>query len=292
MLFFVIGTVHNKKLFHSMKDFVSIIFTTYNQPQWLEKVLWGYECQTHKNFEIIIADDGSSSETKAVINSFINNKTLRLKHVWHPDEGYQKCPILNKAILAADSDYLIFSDGDCIPRQDFVEVHVKHRQLERFLSGGTLRLPLPTSKAITQQDIISQKAFSLKWLYANGLPRNFKSTKLVTTKLYNILMNILTPTKASWNGHNSSGWKKDIVAINGFNEGMHYGGQDRELGERLQNYGIRSKQIRYSAICIHLEHGRPYKTKASIERNRAIRDQVKATRNYWIDNGIDKHINP
>lgn len=275
----------------SMKDFVSIIFTTYNQPQWLEKVLWGYECQTHKNFEVVIADDGSTSETQAVINSFIENKNLRIKHVWHPDEGYQKCPILNKAILAAESDYLIFSDGDCIPRKDFIAVHVKHRQPGFFLSGGTLRLPMKTSHSITRKEIENQQAFKLNWLYAHGLPRNFKSTKLITSNWYTSLMNLLTPTKASWNGHNSSGWKNNIVAINGFNESMHYGGQDRELGERLQNYGITSKQIRYSAVCIHLEHGRPYKTKASIERNRAIRDQVKKTRHFWIENGLDKTKN-
>jgi hypothetical protein len=141
---------------------------------------------------------------------------------------------------------------------------------------------------------VSQKAFHLKWLYANGLTPTLKSTKLITAKWYAVLMNILTPTKATWNGHNSSGWKKDIEAINGFNEGMHYGGQDRELGERLHIYGIKAKQIRYSAICIHLEHGRPYKTQASINRNRAIRDQVKMTRNYWTENGLKKpaKVNP
>lgn len=271
-----------------MENFVSIIFTTYNQPYWLEKVLWGYECQTHKNFEIIIADDGSGPETQAIIDGFIKRNTLKIKHIWHPDEGYQKCPILNKAIFAAESDYLIFSDGDCIPRKDFIAVHIHHRQSGYFLSGGTLRLPLKTSNAITQQEIVSQKAFHLKWLYANGLTPSLKSTKLITAKWYAVLMNIFTPTKATWNGHNSSGWKKDIEAINGFNEGMHYGGQDRELGERLHIYGIKAKQIRYSAICIHLEHGRPYKTQASINRNRAIRDQVKMTRNYWTENGLKK----
>lgn len=60
--------------------------------------------------------------------------------------------------------------------------------------------------------------------------------------------------------------------------------------ERLQNYGLRSRQIRYAAICIHLEHGRPYKTKESIERNRAIRNQVRNTKTFWTAEGIDKHI--
>lgn len=273
-----------------MKDFVSVIFTTYNQPQWLEKVLWGFECQTHTNFELVIADDGSGEDTQKVVDSFKNKGQLQIKHIWHPDEGYQKCPILNKAIVASESDYLIFTDGDCIPRADFVAQHVQKRKPGYFLSGGTLRLPLDLSQHIERSHIQSQKAFDLKWLYQNGLPRTFKSTKLLKNNAYPGIMNALTPTKASWNGHNSSGWKKDIIAINGFNETMHYGGQDRELGERLQNYGIKSKQIRYSAICIHLEHGRPYKTKESIERNRAIRDMVKNTKNYWIEQGIDKYI--
>ena len=37
----------------------SVIFTTYNSPTWLEKVLWGFFSQTYRDFEIVIADDGS-----------------------------------------------------------------------------------------------------------------------------------------------------------------------------------------------------------------------------------------
>ncbi|MBZ4677107.1 MAG: glycosyltransferase [Anaerophaga sp.] len=268
----------------------SVIFTTYNQPEWLRKVLWGYECQTEKDFEIVIADDGSGEETKRVIDEFKTNSQLNIKHVWHPDEGYQKCPILNKAVIASESDYLIFSDGDCIPRKDFVEVHLKYAEPGYFLSGGTLRLPLDLSRKILREDVEEERAFDLRWLYDNGLPRTFKSTKLLQSKWYPKFMNRLTPTKASWNGHNSSGWKKDIIAVNGFNENMHYGGQDRELGERLQNYGIKSRQIRYSAVCIHLEHERPYKTKESIRRNKAIRSEVKKKHTWWVENGIDKYM--
>lgn len=265
---------------------ISVIFTTYNQPEWLKKALWGYECQTYKNFEIIIADDGSGPETKEIIDAFINKKTLDIKHIWHPDEGYQKCNILNKAIVASETDYLIFTDGDCIPRNDFVEVHFKKSEKGYILSGGTLRLPLNISNKISQQDIIEQKPFDLKWLYSNGLTKTFKSMKLVKSIFYKNIMNKLTLTKASWNGHNSSGWKKDIVAINGFNEEMLYGGQDRELGERLFNYGIKSKQIRYSAICVHLEHGRPYKTKESIMKNKKIRKKVRQSKIIVTPKGI------
>ena len=101
-------------------------------------------------------------------------------------------------------------------------------------------------------------------------------------------MNWVTPTKATWNGHNSSGWKTDIVKVNGFNEDMQYGGLDRELGERLFNAGLRSKQIRYSAICIHLDHERKYMTEASVKKNLQIRKNTIKNKVVVTPNGIVK----
>ena len=54
-------------------------------------------------------------------------------------------------------------------------------------------------------------------------------------------MNFITPAKATWNGMNSSGWRDDILFVNGFDERMQYGGEDREMGERMFNMGIRAK---------------------------------------------------
>ena len=105
----------------------------------------------------------------------------------------------------------------------------------------------------------------------------FKRTKINKNKTYTRLMNAITPTKATWNGCNASGWREDIFTVNGFNEEMHYGGQDREFGERMFNLGIKSKQIRYSAIVLHLDHKRPYKTKESIEKNINIRRNTRKT---------------
>jgi hypothetical protein len=80
------------------------------------------------------------------------------------------------------------------------------------------------------------------------------------------------------------------MSINGFDERMQYGGQDRELGERLFNYGLKSKQIRYSAICVHLDHPRSYKTKESIDKNLEIRKVIKSENRSWTDYGIQKII--
>ena len=267
---------------------VGVIISTYNNPAWLEKVLWGYICQSVMPDEIVIADDGSGDETRLLIDSF--KERLPIKHVWHPDNGYQKCRILNMAILDARSEYLIFTDQDLIPRSDFVETHLRYAGKGYFLSGGCLLLPMALSKTITGEDIRSQNAFSLKWLINKGLPINLKCSKLFRNRPFSLFMNAITPAKATWNGGNSSGWKSDMLAVNGFNEMMQYGGQDREFGERLVNLGLKSKQIRYSAILLHLDHKRPYKTADSIAKNVAIRKKTRREKVIETPQGIKQYL--
>jgi glycosyltransferase involved in cell wall biosynthesis len=96
----------------------SVIISTYNSPEWLEKVLWSYANQTEDSFELIIADDGSGEETAKLIANFKAQAEFPIVHVWQEDEGFQKTKILNKAILACRTDYIIMSDGDCIVRKE------------------------------------------------------------------------------------------------------------------------------------------------------------------------------
>ena len=86
---------------------------------------------------------------------------------------------------------------------------------------------------------------------------------------------------------NSSGWRKDILAVNGFDERMQYGGEDREMGERLFNMGIRSKQIRYSAIILHLDHGRPYVNQEAWDLNNKIRKETRQSHRIRTEYGIE-----
>ena len=268
---------------------LSIIISTYNSEKWLHKVLLGYTIQTEKDFEIIIADDGSTNKTKAVVESFKDKFTHPILHVWHEDKGFRKCKILNQAILKSNSDYLLFTDGDCIPRKDFVANHLKEKEKGFFLSGGYFKLPMMISKAITDDDILAQKCFNVWWLKKQGLKLNFKISKLVHNSYFTPFMNWVTPTKRSWNGHNSSGFKSDILAINGFNELLDYGGEDREMGERLFNLGLFSKQIRYSAICLHLDHARAYANDENVANNLEVRKFNKKNKITRIETGIDKH---
>ena len=265
---------------------ISIIISTYNAEAWLEKVLWSYEAQSFKNFEIVIADDGSKQPTFNLLERIKNEVSFPIQHVWHEDNGFQKTKILNKAIVACNANYILMSDGDCMARKDFVETHYAKREKGYFLSGGYFKLPMDISQKITKQDILSQDCFNLKWLLANGLPSSFKNNKLNASPLKAKVLNTITPTNASWNGHNASGWKKDILAVNGFDERMQYGGEDREMGERLFNMGIKSKQIRYNAICLHLDHSRGYVNQEAIDKNQAIRAVVKKENLKWTNYGI------
>ncbi|MFN8325818.1 MAG: glycosyltransferase family 2 protein [Flavobacteriaceae bacterium] len=268
----------------------SVIFSTYNSEKWLEKVIIGFSVQTYKDFEIIIADDGSREATKNLIDRLRAEIEIPIIHVWQEDNGFQKSQILNKAILASNSDYLIFTDGDCIPRKDFVQTHIDYRQEGYFLSGGYFKLPMSISELISKDDIINQRCFDLKWLTANGLPKSYKNIKFVAQGFLSNFLNFITPTNASWNGHNSSGWKKDLMEVNGFNQEMQYGGQDRELGERLFNKGLKSKQIRYSAICVHLDHKRGYVNKETWEKNYSIRKNTRQNKVIKTSIGIDSNF--
>lgn len=265
---------------------VSVIITTYNAVEWLQKVLVGFSVQTECDFEIVIADDGSTSETKELLSLFSSKFKYPIVHVWQEDEGFQKSKILNKAILKSNSDYLLFTDGDCIPRRDFVAMHLKYQEKGYFLSGGYFKLPLSISKLITEKDVVGENCFDLNWLKSNGFKANFKSSKLTKSTVFANFMNWITPTKRSWNGHNSSGWKSDIMGVNGFNHDMQYGGLDRELGERLFNNGLLSKQIRYSAICVHLDHARGYSTPEIWKKNKGIREYNRKNKVVKIENGI------
>lgn len=271
-----------------MKPQLSVIISTYNAVDWLEKALWGYAQQSFAAFELIIADDGSTSETKDTLNRLGKKLKLNVKHVWQEDEGFQKSRILNKALLACTTNYVVMSDGDCIPRADFIEVHFTRKRPGYFLSGGYFKLPLTISKHIKPEHIEAQSCFDIEWLKAQGLPTQFKNNKLKVRGLRQQLLNALTPTKATWNGHNASGWKADLIAVNGFDERMQYGGQDRELGERLVNMGIRPFQIRYSAICVHLDHKRGYAKPESIAKNKLIRQQTRTEKKIWTPYGIQQ----
>lgn len=268
---------------------ISVVISTYNHPRWLEKVLHGYTLQTFSDFELVVADDGSGEETRDVIERFrADHPKIPLNHVWHEDQGYRRQTILNLALQELSHDYLLMTDGDCVPRPDFLAVHMEQAEPGYFLSGGYCKLPIELSRQIDLDDIASGRAFDVAWLKENGLEGASQQFRLGLTSPWNTLADLLTPTKATWNNCNASGWTKDIIAVNGFNETMQYGGSDRELGERLWNSGLKSKQIRNRAICLHLDHKRGYKNAEQVAKNKALRQNVIDKKIVWCPDGIIK----
>lgn len=266
----------------------SIIISTYNKPEWLQLVLCSYDIQTVKNFEIIIADDGSDAQTKAIVENFSAETNINVIHVWQKDEGFQKTKILNKAIVASNYDYLIFTDGDCIAREDFVETHLNLSRPNCALSGGYFKLTESISNQISKDIIQQGKCYDKNWLLEQGQPKSFKLNKLTKSKFMANLLNTVTPTKATFDGMNVSCYKTDILAVNGFDERMQYGAEDREVGERMMNNGIKFMQVRYSCICVHLHHDRPYKNDETQALNQQIRQETKQNKATHTNFGIKK----
>ena len=264
----------------------SVVLSTYNQPRALELVLWGYAAQTHRDFEVVVADDGSGEETRALVERLREATGLRLRHVWHEDRGFRKTEILNRAVLAAGGDYLIFSDGDCIPRDDFVAVHVAHARPGRFLSGGYLKLPASVSAALTVDDVRAGRHADLAWLEARGWRPGRYALRLTRSASAAALLDRVTPTGATWNGHNASTWREAVLAANGFDLDMAYGGEDRALGERLEHAGLTGHGIRFRAPVMHLHHERPYVNREAEDRNRAIRERIRRGRETRARLGI------
>ena len=91
------------------KPKASVIMTTYNSPHHLSLALAGMQIQTEKNFELHVADDGSTSDTSELVEKFSDQAPFPVIYSWQQDLGYRKTKILNEAIRKAQSDYLIFA---------------------------------------------------------------------------------------------------------------------------------------------------------------------------------------
>lgn len=280
--------MNSMKLLPAFK--VSVIVSTYNSPEWLEKVIWGFFSQTENSFEFVIADDGSGEETRRLIDRMRLISPFKIIHIWQPDDGFQKCRILNKAIASSSGDYLIFTDGDCIPRNDFVAQHIQNAERGYYLSGAYLKLPLKISREISREDVESQKVFSAEWLMRRGFNSRLKFLKLTRSEGGAWLLNKIIPVKPTWNGNNSSCFKDVAISVNGFNELMQYGGEDCEFGYRLINIGLKPKRIRYSTITLHLDHSRGYVTQEMLHKNSEIIKATKDKKITWTDVGVNQYI--
>jgi len=254
---------------------LSVIVSTYDRPAFLEKVLRGYTNQTDRNFEIVIADDGSADPTSDLIATARLSSGLPIVHVWHAHDGFRKSLILNRAIAASSGEYLVFTDGDCIPREDLVATHRALAEPGRYVAGGYLKLPRDVSDAIEIADIDARRVTDIAWLRSKGWKPGRRALRLTRSPRLASLFDAITPTAADFHGNNASTWREALYTVNGFESEMGYGGLDQALGYRLQNAGVKGRQARHRAVTMHLHHDRPYKDPEVIRKNRAIMKRIR-----------------
>lgn len=269
----------------------SVLVSTFNWPEALEKVLWGLFSQTRRDFEIVLADDGSSPETRAMVSRLARHSPVPLTYVWQPDAGFGKCRILNKALALASGHRIIVTDGDCVVRADFVECHLNNARVGRFVSGSYFKLSPELSRAIDEEAIKSQRAFSVRWLLRHGLKVDARLFKLLGSRPpFDWVLDRLSQARPTWNGHSASCLRSDALAVNGFNEEMGYGGLDVEFGLRLNHLGLAVRRIRFSTVALHLYHERAYATLEMKQRSHSVKENTRRTRIVEAPLGVRQWI--
>lgn len=267
-----------------------LIVSTYNNPRSLGLCLASVARQGILPDGIAIADDGSGPETAAVVEAFAL-PGVAVRHVWHEDRGFEKNAILNRAIATSEAEFLLFLDGDVLIRPDFVARHLEIARPDRWSSGSLIRLDAAASAAVTEDLIASGEVFSRDWLRAHGALDRF-GTWLKTRPFPKPVMaalDRLTPVQRAWGGSNASAFRAALVKVNGFDESMKYGGEDKELGVRLTNAGIRGQHSRYLASVVHLDHSRGY---VDPEIIRANKDRIREARRSGLAWAVDGIVKP
>ena len=255
---------------------ISVLLATYNWPQALKLCLESLSTQTDLDFEIIIADDGSTTTTKDLIEAIQKNFPVKITHLWQEDQGFRKTRILNQAIQAAHGEYLVFLDGDCIVQPDFISQHRALSQANHLVTGSRVLLNDELSKQLLlwanwdfkkfTDNLLSSrlsgginKYCPLKIKLGDGAWRNYK--KFVWRRI---------------KGCNMACWKTDALAIGGFDETMTgWGHEDADFVFRLQSKGLIRKSGSWATEVLHLYHRINDQSNAA-ENARRVREKILA----------------
>jgi glycosyltransferase involved in cell wall biosynthesis len=256
------------------KTSIAAIVSTYNSPEYLRRVLAGYREQSVYPDEMIVADDGSTDETADLVQEFARNTPFAVRHIWHEDLGFRLAEIRNRAVSAATADYLVFSDGDCIPHPRFIEDHGRALRVGCFVTGKRMLV----GKSLS---------LSFAWNGIGGVLRSVIRGEL--TGAHHLLrMPRLTLARrgiGGLRGCNMGMFRSDLLAVNGFNEQITgWGREDSELVARLFAYGLTRLETPFSAIVFHLWH--PENSRSSLSENDRLLDETISSGRYRCSCGI------
>jgi glycosyltransferase involved in cell wall biosynthesis len=264
---------------------VSIIVTSYNQRKTLAMLFASLERQTFKDFEVVVADDGSSDGTDTLCEE---QTVLKIVFVTQPDIGYRKAKILNEALRRCQSDYLIFLDGDIILEKHFVEDHIKLRKRDSFVCGRRVDLGPEFTSFLEVENVRRGDFDGVNLTLLNSALKkdseHFNRSLRVTNPWLRKIFKYDAPLDIL--GSNLGAWKADIIAVNGFNEAMEsYWGEDGDLFLRLRNTGKRA--VGAKAICVqfHVYHPRREPTKEHVDQYYRM---LKDTEYKWAKVGYQR----
>ncbi|MEQ1636859.1 MAG: glycosyltransferase family 2 protein [Methylococcales bacterium] len=249
---------------------ISVIVTTYNWPEALKLCLDSLLVQNDPNFEIIIADDGSTPENLGTTQAFCVSSSIAIQYVHHADQGFRAGTIRNKAVAASQGEYLVFIDGDCVLLPGFIG---KHRELAEpgcFVPGNRVLLSQDFTQQVINQPISLHQKNAVDFIgyrLRRKINRISAFLKLPLGPLRN-----LQPTK--WQKAmtcNLALWKADFSRVNGFDELFEgWGFEDSDLVIRLIHAGVRRKEGRFAVPVLHLWHSQNDKSNQAINYQRLL----------------------
>jgi len=256
---------------------ITVIVSAYDNARALDFTLLALRLQTVLPAEVIVAEDSEFSQVAEVVARHAAAAPFALRHLRQTDDGFRKCLILNRAIAAAASPFLVFTDADCLPRADLVAQYTHLARPGRFISGGShVNLPASFHQQHLQPEMVSsQQVFKRGFLAMQGIAVPW--SRLLPSGALPRLLDRLSPRDA-FVGNNSGAWREDLLRVAGFDEAMGYGAEDINLGLRLNHAGVRGQRARHSLVCLHLDHPRSYRHEAVVQANRRWNQTLAHTR--------------
>ena len=237
-----------------MDGLISVIVSTYNWPAALNLALATFARQRDTNFEVIVADDGSRPETTELVTKWKNHFPVPLIHSWQEDLGFRLARSRNKAVTLAHGDYLVFTDGDCLVRSDFVAQHRELAQTRCVVAGQRILLTESFTKSLFETQ-------ELNWIESYASVRALVREKKINRAFPALTLplgalRLARPKK--WRLLRGANWalfKSDFVAVGGQDEAFEgWGYEDSDMAIRLVNNGCRMKWGAFTSPCFHLWH--------------------------------------
>ncbi len=231
---------------------ISVIVSTYNWPKALDLVLMALKNQSDPNFEVIVADDGSTESTREVLSKHQKSFFVKLVHAWQEDLGFRLAAVRNLAIKHSSGDYLVFLDGDCIVRPSFIANHRKLAEKGFFVTGTRILLNKEFSQEILEN---SENIGSLPLGKHLINKLQGKANKFLPLIGFPVLRKLFPYKWQCLRGCNFAAWKSDIEKVNGFDESFQgWGYEDSDFAIRMINSGIKRKSGKFSVPVFHLWH--------------------------------------